>query len=511
MAQTKEQLEFEAKAREKEKARLAKAAAPARITAPENVPRQRAETPQDRTRKAIAGGVSRVGTSIAESLAAAGATGAYDRNRDLPSQGVKTPEQLGQVPISARGAGIDGVNSAGTIQRSPENVLQNTFLREQGITPAVQGQDPRVFDAEGTGRDQRRQRIGAGGQEFVNLGKFETEGGPNIFGRASEAGGPINTFVGAGRADPNDPSQVVGQGAAQAGGRFGEGFRETSVDPELQRGIDAFKLRAAGGGNLRAGDKQFRGGAAGGGDQTLRAITAINRRANKAFEDALGAGMNTKAAARIAGSIRDGATQINFQDRTQATERNTAATIEGQKEIAELRNISARETLDAEQARALDDASFEDLKGLSYTPNPETGVMEFNQQQFSESLFAAGGRDALAGFSGTTKHALFRQGSNVRKFISNANEYLAKEGKRVDNVGDMLKGANLTKGGKLAQTHTTLMQALRDKNIDITDIFGETLTLGDGTLLPLSALLGEDAAQFTADERAALIEIIPED
>lgn len=542
---TKEQLELQKKAQDQEKARLeaqklrekfpnAAKGQPGTKSSPDAVQRP------SRTGKA--------GFTAQDAMDVRGITPGFEQSdyvtansEQIPVRGkVNTGVATPTPPVAEN----TPVTAAETAEKEGQARI-GSFLTEQGVSPFVQAQDPSQFNDD-PGRRRAAIRsgfstvartpealqgvsdalpqgaLGDAGREFlktsevglpnqgektdfVNLGNFGTKGGPNIFGKATEAGGRINTFVGAGNADPNDPTSVVSQNDVQ---RVGAGIGR--LTPELQAAARAFEERAASGGNLRAGDRRFRGGAAGGGNDTLRRVSAINRRADNAFNQALEAGMNTKAAARIAGSIRDGATQINFQDRTAQSGRNVEAQIQGQKDIQELRNLSAREQLSAEQAQALNDADFEDLKGLSYMTNEE-GEQVFDQQSFSNALFAAGGRSNLQGLSGSAKHALFRQGSNVTKFLTNINSALAKKGKRVDNIGDLLKGASLTGDGKLAQTNTTLMQALRSDTISIGDIFGETLTLSDGTLMPLGDLLGEDAAQFTNEERAALIEIIPED
>jgi hypothetical protein len=341
---TKKELEFEAAARDAEKKRLAKAAGPVRITVPENAPGPR--------------------TSVANPLAGSGRTGGFSAQDAADIRGVipRARTRVGETPAAPPPGQLDpaitgvatpatpaqteaarAATGAETPGATPDpEALRNTFLEQQGVPTSVQGQDPRVFDAEGTGRFQRRQRIGAGGQDFVNLGAFETKGGPNIFGRASEEGGPINTFVGAGLQGPGGPSQDITpqQGQLEAGGRGGIGFRDTGISPELQQGIDAFKLRAASGGNIRAGNRAFGGGAAsGGGSDTLRQINRINSRADKAFQDALSQGMNTKAAARIADSIRDGASQVNFADRTASGERNVDKTVAAQERTAQLKGI----------------------------------------------------------------------------------------------------------------------------------------------------------------------------
>lgn len=435
------------------------------------------------------------------------------------------------------------VAAATAAAKTPEG-LRNAFLDAQGVNEAALGQEG-VTGGSAQARDliQGREsslgirtssaftgmqdRIGNKtpqarlGQELLantQHTKFNY-GDQEIFGRADEnsVGGRINNFTGAGTPNPNDPTtNVTDNQVNQALVGVNPFGQQLTTQADGSQGVynptGYNNANVTAPSRVNAGNPQFRGGVGSGADNNaLRRVTAINRRADRAFQDAMSAGMNTKAAARIAGSIRDGATQINFQDRTAAGERTAAANISAQKEIAELRNISARETLNAEQAQALNDADYEDLKGLAFTTNEETGEQVFDQQGFSEALFAAGGRSNLQGLSGASKHALFRQGSNVTKFISGINSHLASKGKRVDNIGDLLKGASITGDGKLAQSHTTLMQALRSDTISIGDIFGETLTLSDGTLLPLGDLLGEDAAAFTNEERAALIEIIPED
>jgi hypothetical protein len=344
----------------------------------------------------------------------------------------------------------------------------------------------------------------------VNLGAFETEGGPDIFGRASEAGGRINTFVGAGTADPTDPTTVIEQGATQTGGRLGEGFRSTAVNPELQAGIDAFKLRAASGGNLRAGDRQFRGGAASGGtDNQLRSINRINSRADKAFQDALAQGMNTKAAARIASSIRDSASQLNFQDRTRAGERTAAAQISSQERTAALRSQGELSQLQSTQAREDAAAQVELFRDqvVKDTLNAEGEVVgqERDPAAFSRIASQVGGLDKIGQLSAQAANTLISRGEAITGILGNVNKLFRDQGsnQKFNNVADLVRGSKIQ--GKLIQSEVDFMDVLRSGNISIFDIRKEKVTIGDTEMTVEDFFGGE---QFSEEDLAAFIEMV---
>lgn len=504
---TKEQLEFEKDARRKEEARKAKAAGAVRITPPKDINLKGPANPL--------AGSGRTGGFSAQDAADIGGVIPRARTRVGEAPTAPPPGQLDPAitGVIQRDPAVTAAKPAAEVPPvSPQESLRNTFLSQQGVSPEVQAQDPRVFDAEGTGRAQRRQRIGAGGSEFVNLGAFETEGGPNIFGRAGETGGPINTFVGAGVGDPSAPTQDITpqRGQVQAGGRFAEGFRSTAVDPELQAGIDAFKLRAASGGNLRAGDRQFRGGAASGGtDNQLRQINRINSRADKAFQDALAQGMNTKAAARIAGSIRDSASQLNFQDRTRAGERTAAAQISSQERTAALRQQGELTRLQSTQARE-DAASQVELVRDTFTKdtfNAEGDVIgqERDPAAFAQAALQVGGEANLGRVSAQTANTLSQRGNAVSGILDNVNAMFKEQGsnERVNNMADLVKGSKIK--GKLIRSETDFMDVIRSPNISIFDIRGEKVTVR-GEEMTVGDFFGDE--QFSATDLAAFIEMV---
>ncbi len=517
--------EFEKKERKKEAKRVRRIGDP---------------TPQQEVAAAIKTGVKRVGSTIADTSLGRGVRGVVNAAAQQGASGAFQKEQVStpQAGPAVRPVALRAPKEEAAIDPTSPDALRISFLGQQGINDAARGQDPSQFnlDPQLRGRTIRgeeggvdtlalrtsdafrspQRRIGGDtprarlGQELltntdqVNLGNFGTEGGPDIFGRASEPGGRINTFAGAGTADLNAPSTQIGDDrTARIGGRLDEGFRSTSVDSTLQAGIDAFKLRAASGGNIRAGSRGFRGGAAsGGGNDVLRQVTRINSRADKAFQQAIAQGMNTKAAARIAGSIRDSASQINFQDRTAAGERNTAASLASSERTAAIREQGELRKLGAEQEAASGDAFIENLRNLHGTVDEDTGEFRQNPQSFSQAIFAAGGERAVRGLSQSAGFAAFQQGSNIAQILANVNQVVSKNGKRFDNIQDLLDGGNAL----LAQTGVTILDALKDDTIDITDIFSQKITLGDGTNIELGDFFGD--ATLTNRERAALIEII---
>jgi hypothetical protein len=446
----------------------------------------------------------------------------------IMSQGQVTAQpRVGVEQPPAQEAAIDPTSG---------EALRDTFLGQQGVNAAAQGQ------AGLTGQARRdaiqgkstlgirtsdafkplQERIGNAtpqaqlGQELLantQDTKFTFgahEGGATIFGRASEPGGRINTFTGAGLATPGDPTtQIDGDRAARLGGRLQEGFQSTAVNPELQAGIDAFKLRAASGGNLRAGDQQFRGGAAsGGGDATLRQINRINSRADKAFQDALSQGMNTKAAARMADSIRDSASQINFQDRTRAGERQTSARIEGRASDAALRNQGEMSRLHSTQAREDAQAQIQLVRDtfVKDTLDADGNVIgqENDSRAFAKAALQVGGEANLGRVSSQTANRLASRGEAITGILDNVNKLFKDKGsnQKFNNVADLVRGSKVQ--GKVSQTPVDFMDVIRSGNVDIFDIRKDKVTIGD-ELITVEDFFGGE--QFDAEDLAAFVEM----
>jgi hypothetical protein len=468
---------------------------------------------------------------------------AKDAAAGKPVTAPGTPATAVSPPAAAAAAAPTSIADAAATQAG--------WLTANGVNNTAQQQDPAQFNGVGAGLRGATIRNEAGGAntaairtpdmlkgisaaigsgspqarlgqealtntQHVNLGNFGTEGGPNIYGRADEnsVGGRINNFTGVGT-----PSEQGSPGV----------YNPTGYDNANPYGTSGSVPNMPT--SLRAGNRQFGGGAgSGGGGDLSRQVASINSRADKAFNDALEAGMNTKAAARIAGSIRDGATQLIggdrnsiFRDQNQVAREQNEVTREGNAmnlaaqqsgdaastRSAELKSLGDMAKLDMEQQEKLDNASLEDIKGTYYTADAE-GNRVADPEGYANALANAGGRSALQGLSGSSKFALLRQGSNIGSLLGNVNRISAKNGIRYDNVSDLLKGGK--DGQRVSQTHSTLLEMLLDPNIS--DFMGETLTLPDGNTFQLADLIGDEAGNpvaLTQAERDALIELAPED
>lgn len=484
----------------------------------------------------------------------------------VPGGPVSAFQDAARTIFNPAARGVQPKEPQPTAPASPTLTDQEKFLEAAGVNDQARAQDPKVFNENPALRGQvvrgeqsslpyrtqpayqqlqnmipgNSQVAMAGremlaGSQYTNLGSYGTQGGPNIYGRSSKMGGPLDTFVGVGTPNKDQPTTQVNGASAQVGGPgiSGNGVGQGSAlynnaDPYNLSGQSqqAPSLRQT---EMRAGQRQFGGGAGGGGGLRMNEIRRINQQANNAFNRALEGGMNTKAALRIADSIRAGAGNLTAQDRNDASRYGSDRALEGTQYSSDTQALTEgmrqagydRRSEEANQAKLAQtmiesrDATFKNNVEMARNMfiNPETG--EPDDAAFSRVFFAAGGEETFKGLNGTQFNKAMKGAEVMANRLDQVNAYLASQGvnRRYDNLGDFFAGTNLirdpkTGNMKLGKREFTMGDAMSGK-IGWSQIWDEGLQLGDGTLVPTE--IWEAAGPMTNEERQSLEIIIPED
>jgi len=263
------------------------------------------------------------------------------------------------------------------VDRKPNNERQYNLrtqmvAKDLNVPPREVRADTSQYDNFGTGHINRRARIQQGSPthkqefasgitsseggpgllqtqvvnrkntnpEFENLGKFG--GDVNIYGKSDTPGGPMNNFVGkrgAGgsplRTNTTDPYGTGSTAAQKSGDVYGTkydnadpygkgstaaqnsddvyGTQYDNADPYANEGRRN-ELRTQFRSNARADGKTF-GGGAGDGSGVLNQVASANLRGRRAFQQAMAAGLNSKAAARAAEAELGGISELVNADK----------------------------------------------------------------------------------------------------------------------------------------------------------------------------------------------------
>lgn len=248
--------------------------------------------------------------------------------------------------------------------------------------------DTSQFDNLGTGRENRRVAIQEGryppGEDgYINLGRFENPGGPNIYGKASVPGGRLDTFKGTGAPGMGD-------------GRVNNGIGYTAEEGAVNRANMNARIAASLG----------RGGAAPGGNNVARAVQMASNNARRAYANAIKRGLNTAAASREAEAQMTGVRDLIGADYNAAIREGNASRerlglMELQKTDMASQASVMRDAMKAQgeqRASVLKDATQTwDPKKEAYIDNPrlrtqllsEMGLddyMNMPQEQFAKSV-----------------------------------------------------------------------------------------------------------------------------
>lgn len=478
------------------------------------------DTPQARSAakvkgalRATGGFISNVGGFIADSAATAGNTGVMGNTRDLPSAGFQTPQDQGlrgaptygpTRPTQAPNTGVidrtkpangNTATDSTPVQTStdatapPGTAATNNVsaLRSMGV------QHPDM-PAVGGGQTGRRAVIAGGSNGFVNLGDPAQEGGPNIYGKSSAPGGRMDTFVGAGpNAGTNEAGQVLSTGANGQPGVY----NPTGYDPSNPYGGAA--TRRPTNSSLRAGQTQF---GRGGGGVKRNELRRINQQANRAFNNALESGMNTKAALRISQSIRAGGDLLSNQDKNDASRYGADQRLAGAQYAsdASTTNTALREQgymsrANAAAGRQAQQAQF-DIFADQFVD--EEGKPD--RARVSRMVQNAGGLERFMNASPDIQQQLGDRGSWVSQVLDNVNQVTGKDGTIYSTLGALSGGARLPK------SDATIVDAFTSGNIDMIDaIFGaDKFELPDGTLVEADDVL-------KGVDRETILQMSPED
>lgn len=449
---------------------------------------------KDQVGKAIGDAITSAGGFLRDSAVTAANTGVMGNMRDAPGAGMLSPEQQGlrrgqvnlpqptepppkepqapaagnaatdSTPVQTSTPATGGGTSGGS---QPDFAAANNVeaLRKMGV------KNPEMA-AVGGGQQGRRAVINAGSSEFVNLGNYGQTGQGNIYGKSSTPGGRMDTFVGAG---PN-AGKLNEQGQVVTGGGV---YNPTGYNPQDPYGLRSGRVAPA-----RAGGRQFPGS----GGLRMTEIRRINSQANRAFNQALESGMNTKAATRIADSIRAGAGALTAQDqnaaRRYASDNLLEGTIYGND--TQLAQTALREQGSMTRAQAQAQTKMRENQFNLFRDqfvDPETGKRD--DAGFSRMVQNAGGYERFLNAAPETQQRLATRGSGLNQLLGRFNEFANREGINYSTIGE------LTQGMKLAKTDTTIIDALTSGNIDIFDIWGEKVELPDGSLYNVSDVFSD--------------------
>lgn len=452
------------------------------------------------------------GGFLRDSAVTAAATGALDRNRDLPSAGFnpapsgpqitpltqpkppQAPAPASQAPGSATPRPLSTPATAGAAGEStPQQDVQGSMarannveqLRKMGLTNAQMN-----MPAVGGGDQGRRAAIRGGSNGFVNLGNYGQEGQGNIYGRSSAPGGRMDTFVGAG---PN--AGVAGQNAQGQVVTGGQVYNPSGYDPSNPYAGVLRENRVA---PARAGNRQFPG-TAGLRQSELR---NINAQANRAFNQALESGMNTKAATRIAENIRAGGGLMVDQDKNDASRYSSDQSLEATQYASDsslagqaLREQGAMTRAQQRQMADQQKAQFEMFADQFVGPDGKR-----DKARLSRVVQNSGGLGRFMNASPEVQQKLMTRGNALAQLVDNANKITAKDG-TVYSTFEALSG-----GAKIPGSDATIMDAIRSGNISLLDAVrgADKLELGDGTLI--------DKDDFFGDfDEGTLVGMSPED
>lgn len=526
-------------------------------------------------------GVKKVGKKLEQGRAFDVITDSNDptkyilRNPDLAASRIAT-ERANPANRTATGAGAGASAAAPSLTEAQalRQTQANAFLETAGVNAAAQGQDPSRFNnnpdlrasllsgknktvdtqayrtpealrgasaAIPGGRYQQAAREVLTNTDQVNLGSFGVAGGPNIYGKASKPGGRIDTFTGAGVPGVNvaeGDTSVVSPDAVNRVGATGLSLRgqgqqvTTGADGQPQvynpTGYDnanpygGAQAQAALGasaraGTLRAANPAFSGGVAGSSGAREREVRNINSQANRAFNDALKQGMNTKAAQRISESIRASAGTLNDVEARRIDSEFNAIRKYGIDEEtatrrmeADLRQQGALAQLEADQAQLGYDQDYEVFQS-SFLDDPE--VPGSGAARAAEVYQAIGGREVFRSLNGTQQNKVRKMGERIVDRLNGLNEYMKEKGEGVvyDNYADVYSGASikLNKDGqaRFGVDEITIGDVLAQGTADITDLTDKGVTLGDGRIVPMS--VWKDFGPQTNDEREATLLLVP--
>ena len=488
------------------------------------------------------------GGFLRDSAVTAAATGALDRNRDLPSAGFnpapsgpqitpltqpkppQAPAPASQAPGSATPRPLSTPATAGAAGVStPQQDVQGSMarannveqLRKMGLTNAQIN-----MPAVGGGDQGRLAAIRGGSNGFVNLGNYGQEGQGNIYGRSSAPGGRMDTFVGAGPNagvagqnaqgqvvtggqvynpsgyDPSNPyagvlrenraaparagagptAGVAGQNAQGQVVTGGQVYNPSGYDPSNPYAGVLRENRVA---PARAGNPQFPG-TAGLRQSELR---KINAQANRAFNQALESGMNTKAATRIAENIRAGGGLMVDQDKNDASRYSSDQSLEATQYASDsslagqaLREQGAMTRAQQRQMADQQKAQFEMFADQFVGPDGKR-----DKARLSRVVQNSGGLGRFMNASPEVQQKLMTRGNALAQLVDNANKITAKDG-TVYSTFEALSG-----GAKIPGSDATIMDAIRSGNISLLDAISgaDKLELGDGTLVNKDDFFGD--------------------
>jgi len=256
-----------------------------------------------------------------------------------------------------------------------------------------------------------------------------------------------------------------------------------------------------------ADSKRAEGGAVGG-SNVLRQISAINQRAERAFNQARREGTSIGGAERIANVIRAQGEQLINADRNTVTREATAS---GERTSAEtnaralaeagLREqgalIAAEQTRKAETAAAQVEGNF--VRNVLDKKGQPTGHQFVDEQLKSEVL----GQVNLNNLSERTAgniQVVLNSGLNYKALLDNVNALPSNAGKRVDNLDQLLQGSTIVVNDETIG----LMDFIRNPNIGITDLFDAKITLPDETQAAFGDIFTPEV-RLTADQRKKLL------
>ena len=442
--------------------------------------------------------VNNVGGFLRDSAVTAAATGAYDRNRDLPNAGFapapsgpqitpltepkppQAPSPASQAPGDATPPPTSTPATAPAGGSTPQQDVQGSVarannveqLRKMGLTNAQMN-----MPAVGGDQQGRRAVIQGGSNGFVNLGNYGQEGQGNIYGRSSTPGGRMDTFVGAGpnagAAGQNEQGQVV------TGGQV---YNPSGYDPSNPYAGALRQSRVA---PARAGNRQFPGNAG------LRQseLRNINSQANRAFNQALESGMNTKAATRIAENIRAGGGLLVDQDKNAAQRYGSDNILDASKYSSDmsfagqaLREQGAMTRAQQRQMADQQKAQFEMFADQFVGPDGKR-----DKARLARVVQNSGGLSRFMNASPEVQQKLMTRGNALAQLVDNANQITAKDG-TIYSTFEALSG-----GAKIPGSDVTIIDAIRSGNLTLLDAISgaDKLELGDGTLINKDDFFGD--------------------
>lgn len=459
--------------------------------------------------------IKNVGGFLVDSAATAGQTGVMGNTRDLPGAGMQTPQQQGlrgapvfepkpaaPTPPTKPSDGNTATNATPVQTSTPATAPAGTAAGSTAVNNASVLRQMGVTNPDIAPVGDTRAAIRAGSDEFVNLGNYGQAGQGNIYGKSSTPGGRLDTFVGAG---PNAGAQQLNaQGQVVTGGQV---YNPTGYSNANPYGNAASRAPINRG--LRAGNRQFGGGQGG-----IRAneLRRINQQANRAFNQALESGMNTKAAQRISESIRAGAGVLNDFDQNaarrygadqslRATQYASDASLAGSLAATQQRQTAAEASQLSRQQQAqfeLFADQFTDAEG-----NRDNATLARIVQN-------AGGLQRVMNASPEIQQKLATRGSGLSQILSNVNQITGKDGVLYSTI-DALSG-----GARIPQSDMTIMDAMRSGNATLWGAItgADKVELADGTIIPADEFWGDldegTLAKMSAEDRRDLVELTGE-